>query len=429
MARLPSGMVTMLFSDIEGSTRLLEQLGTDAYADALEMHRRIVRAALDDHGGVEVGTHGDAFLCAFREAGDAVAAAAEIQRGHAAHRWPSGTVLRVRVGLHTGEPLLTGDNYVGLDVHRAARVMSAGHGGQVLLSEATAELVRDHLPRDVTLRDLGEHRLKDLSEPQRLQDLVIGGLDSRFPPLETLGRRPSNLPVAAHRLIGRERELSEITRGLGERETRLLTLTGPGGTGKTRLAMEAAAQLVETFDDGVFAVLLAAVRDPELVLPTIAQTLGLREQSGETIEATLSAYLASRRVLLVLDNLEQVVSAAPGVAAVLAAAPGVSIIATSREPLNISHERTYEVMPLPAPDDAEAMDARGHSSTTRSSSSSSAHEPRRLISPSPTRTPARWPRSALPWRDCRSRSSWQRRACASSRRTRSARGSTGRSAS
>jgi predicted ATPase len=235
--------------------------------------------------------------------------------------------------------------------------MSAGHGGQALLSHATAELVRADLPRAVTLRDLGEHRLKDLSEPQRLHDLVIDGLDCRFPPLKTLGHRPSNLPVAAHRLIGRERELAEITRGLGERETRLLTLTGPGGTGKTRLAIEAAAQLVETFDDGVFAVFLAAVRDPELVMTTIAQTLGLREQPGETIEATLSAYLESRTVLLVLDNLEQVVSAAPDVARILAAAPGASVLATSREPLNVSHERTYEVTPLPAPHEAEGMDA------------------------------------------------------------------------
>jgi predicted ATPase/class 3 adenylate cyclase len=317
--QLPTGTVTFLFTDIEGSTRLLEEVGGEAYAVALGEHRRVLRGAFARHGGVEVDTEGDAFFVAFTRASDGVAAAAEAQDAL------GGGTVRVRMGLHTGEPLLVGDNYVGIDVHRAARVMAAGHGGQVLLSEQTARMLDG-----VHLRDLGEHRLKDLAAPVRL--FQVG--PEQFPPLKTL--HSTNLPVQPTPLIGRERELAEAGELL--KEHRFLTLTGPGGTGKTRLALQLAAEAVEDYPDGVWWVPLQALRDPLLVLPTIAQVLGAQED--------LPAYIASKRLLVLLDNVEQLIDCAPELAALLAACPNLKLLTTSRERLQLSGEHEYSVLPL-----------------------------------------------------------------------------------
>jgi predicted ATPase/class 3 adenylate cyclase len=329
---LPTGTVTFLFTDVEGSTRLLQELGA-AYADVLEEHERIVRYALAGHAGAEVDTQGDAFFAAFAGARDAVAAAEEIQRGLAE------TVTRVRIGLHTGEAELRGERYVGIDVHRAARICSAAHGGQVLMSQATHDLV------DAETHDLGEHRLKDLLAPQRLYQLVVPGLPDDFPPPQTLERRRTNLPIQATPLVGRERELEEA-RALLLRGGRLLTLTGPGGTGKTRLALQLAADAVDTFDDGVFFVDLSAVREVELVLPAVAQAVGVRDASGSSVAPQLAEFFGSRRTLVVLDSVEQVVDSAPELGRLLAACPGLELVATSRVALRLTGEQEFPVPPL-----------------------------------------------------------------------------------
>jgi predicted ATPase/class 3 adenylate cyclase len=354
MAELPTGTITLLFTDIEGSTRLLQRAG-DAYAGLLDEHRRLLDEAFRRHRGVVVDSEGDAFFVAFASAKDAVAGAADAQHALAAHEWGDDREIRVRMGLHTGEPRVVERRYVGLDVHHAARVMAAGHGGQVLVSEATRALLDDA----IHLRDLGEHRLKDLSRPQRLYQLELDGLPSEFPPLKTLDNRPTNLPVQPNELIGRERELEEaaalLTNGL-----RVLTLTGTGGTGKTRLALQLAAEVVEAFPNGVFFVSLAPVRDWELVAPTIARTLGLREQAGETVVETLDGYLADKELLLVLDNFEQVLAAAPAVAGLSASSPGLKLLVTSRTPLRLSGERTYPVPPLELPESVRLFAERAH---------------------------------------------------------------------
>ena len=352
MAEPPSGTVTLLFSDIERSTRLLQRTG-DAYAGLLAEHRRILREAFAGHDGFEVDSEGDAFFVAFEAANDAAAAAAEAQLALARHDWPDGNELRVRMGLHTGEPRPAAGRYVGLDVHAAARVMAAGHGGQVLVSEATRALLDDRYQ----LRDLGEHRLKDLSGTQHIYQLQVEGLPADFPPLKTLENRPTNLPVQSNAFVGRERELKEAGELLGRADVRLLSLTGAGGAGKTRLALQLAAAAIEQYTDGVFFVSLAPVRDWELVVPTIAQTLGLREQPGETVLETLTEYLRDRRMLLVLDNFEQVVPAAAALSGLLASDPALSLLVTSRTPLRVSAERTYAVPPLALPDTGRMWDA------------------------------------------------------------------------
>jgi predicted ATPase len=309
--------VTFLFTDIEGSTRLLQKLG-DRYAEVLNEHRRVLREAFQRHGGVEVDTQGDAFFYAFAKATDAVRAS---QEGQAAL---AGSEVLVRMGLHTGEPLLTDDGYVGVDVHRAARICSAAHGGQTLLSETTARLI------DADLRDLGEHRLKDLERPLRLYQ--VGSRN--FAPVRTLNA--SNLPVPASTLVGRERECRELSDVL--REHRLVTVVGPGGSGKTRLALEVAAAMIDEFKDGVFWVPLAAVSEPDLVEATIARTVDVTDG--------LATYLARRQVLLLLDNFEQLIGAAPGLGELLAASPGLKFLITSREPLQLSGEWEYAVPPM-----------------------------------------------------------------------------------
>ena len=318
---LPTGTVTFLFTDIERSTRLLSELG-DEYADVLAEHHRRIRDAVGRHGGIEMGTQGDGFSVVFPRAASAVAAAADAQRSLAA-----GPV-RVRMGVHTGEPSLTDEGYVGLAVHQAARIAAAGHGGQVVVSETTRAL----LDGEFELRDLGEHRLKDIGATVRLFQL---GRD-QFPPLRSLSQ--GRLPIDAPPLLGRKRELGELLRLLGKERVRLVTLTGPGGIGKTSLAVAAAAELVESFDDGVGLVELAAIREPSLVLAHIAESLG-----GE---GDAAAQLGNRELLLVLDNLEQVISVAPEIAGLLSSAPNLSLVVTSREPLRIADEREFPLRPL-----------------------------------------------------------------------------------
>ena len=329
MREQPSGSVTFVFTDIEGSTRLMRELGEETYRDVLAEHRRVVRDAFAS--GYEVDEEGDAFFYAFPSAGTAVMAVEQAMRG--LERGP----IRIRVGIHTGEPVLDPPKYVGLDVHRAARVMAAGHGGQVLLSESTRALLED----GVHVRDLGEHRLKDLSGPQRLYQL---GADE-FPPLKTLHQ--TNLPVTPTQLVGREREVEELLELLRGEDASVVTLTGAGGSGKTRLVMQAAAEAAEEYDDGVWFVGLAALTDVDLVAPTIAQTFGLREGSGRTYRDVLGDYLRTRRLLLVLDNLEQLLpDVAPVIADLAAEFAGLDVLATSREPLRIGAEREYPVPPL-----------------------------------------------------------------------------------
>jgi predicted ATPase/class 3 adenylate cyclase len=344
----PTGTVTFLFTDIEGSTRLTEKLG-EGWPPLLERHRQIARRSWAQHGGLEISTEGDSFFVVFRSAVSAVAAAAQAQRDLAAEPWPREADIRVRMGLHTGEGLLGGGSYVGIDVHRAARIASAGHGGQVLLSASTFALLEGSAawPPGVTARDLGEHGLKDLSRPERIYELGIAGLRADFPPLRTLNAVRNNLPGQLTSFLGRDRELEEAQHLLAQ--TRLLTLLGPGGTGKTRLALQTAAAAADSYPDGVYFVPLGMVTAAALVLPTLAQSLGLAEPGPRPVER-LATYLATRKVLLLLDNFEQVIDAAPAVADLLARAPQLSVIITSRSALRVYGEREYHVPPLRVPD-------------------------------------------------------------------------------
>jgi predicted ATPase/class 3 adenylate cyclase len=331
---LPTGTVTFLFSDVEGSTRLLDELGSHEYATALAEHRQVMRNAFARHGGVEVDTQGDAFFAAFPTADGAVAAATDIQQALA-----DGPV-RVRIGLHTGAPYLAPEGYVGADVHRAARIAAAGHGGQVLISAATRSLV------SANVTDLGEHRLKDLSAPERIYQ--VGS--EQFPPLKSLRR--TNIPVPPTAFVGREQELQELLRLLAG--TRLLTLTGPGGTGKSRLALQAAGAAAERFPDGIYWVPLAALRDPRLVLEETARAVGAADG--------LVAHIADKAMLVVLDNFEHLMQAAGGLATLLAACPNLRLLVTSRELLRLPGEQAYPVPPLRAHDGRALFVARARAS-------------------------------------------------------------------
>ena len=345
---LPTGTVTFLFTDIEGSTRLLQELG-DRYAAVRDEHAAIVRRAVAEAGGVEVSTEGDSFFVAFPSPLGAVRAAVAAQRGLAAHDWPAGRSVRVRMGLHTGEGVLGGDNYVGIDVNRAARIAAAGHGGQVIVSDATRGLVTRALPEGVSFRDLGLHRLKDIVLPEHLHDLVVEGLRADFPPPRTLDARRDNLPVQLTSLVGRKEEIAEV-KALLDR-TRLVTLSGPGGVGKTRLAVAVAQRLHDRFAAGIVFVPLAAVTRPEQVMAGIARAVGADLAGTRAPLEALAEQLGDGRWLLVLDNLEQVLDAASDLGELLARCPGVAILATSRTVLRLRAERAYPVTPLSLPAD------------------------------------------------------------------------------
>ena len=341
--------VTLFFSDIEGSTRLLQRVGR-AYAGLLETHHAIVRSATGECHGREIDTAGDGFFLVFPAAREAVAAAVLAQRRLHATAWPEGVQVRVRMGMHTGQPVLGGSGYVGLDVHRAARICATAHGGQVLLSASTRNLVEGDLPVGAALRDLGPHRLKDLHEPEHLYQLDIDDLASEFPPLGGAAPRLNNFSGAPTVLIGREAEVAEIRALVGRPEVRALTLTGPGGTGKTRLALAAAVAAAEAFENGAWFVPLASIREPGLVGPTIARALGIAERPNASVLECLAGSLAARSTLLVLDNFEQVTDAAPLIADLLAACPQLKVLATSRGILRIRSEHEYPVAPLALPE-------------------------------------------------------------------------------
>lgn len=349
MSELSSGTVTFLFTDIEGSTQLLQRL-KEQYASLLRTHHQIITDAITNHHGQVVDTQGDSFFAVFPRAIDALHAVVEAQRTLTSYDWQEGTPVRVRMALHTGEPLKDAGRYVGIDVHRAARIGSAGHGSQILLSQTTKALVEHQLPEDVTLRDLGGHYLKDLPGPQPIFQLVISGLTNDFPPLKTLEVLPNNLPVQLTSFIGRETQLAEIKHLFGT--THLLTLTGVGGTGKTRLAHKMGSDVIEDFKDGVWLVELAPLSNPELVPQAIAAALNLREQPGQSLTDLLKDYLSRKKLLLILDNCEHLIDACAQMASVLLhAAPSLKILATSREALGIGGEAPYPVpsLSLPAP--------------------------------------------------------------------------------
>jgi predicted ATPase/class 3 adenylate cyclase len=349
--------MTFLFTDIEGSTSLLLRIGEDAYAQVLSDHHSLIRSALAAHGGIELTMMGDGFFAGFTSPRECAAAVLAMQHALEAHRWPEGQQIRVRMGVHTGEAEETVAGPVGLDVHRAARIAAVAHGGQILLSETAAALVRDSLPDGAALTDLGVHRLRDLGRPERLFQLAGAGLRAEFPPLQSLGNptMPNNLPAELSTFIGRDRELKDV-RSLVE-SSRLVTLTGAGGSGKTRLGLQAAAELLDGTGDGVWLVELAGVADPGAVPASIASVLGVTAQNGRPVLDTLADALVPQRPLIVLDNCEHLIDACALTAdAILRHCPQVHLLVTSREPLGISGETVYRVpsMSLPAEDETAA---------------------------------------------------------------------------
>jgi predicted ATPase/class 3 adenylate cyclase len=350
---LPSRTVTFLFSDIEGSTRLEQAVGTARYGQLRERHREILRAAFAAHDGAEQSTEGDSFFVVFQSAREAVAAAVEGQRAITAEPWPDDAVIRVRMGLHSGEAGIAGGSLVGLDINRAARIAGVANGGQILVSDATRALVTGDLAGDLHLRDLGEHRLRDLTAPEHLAQVDAEGLPSEFRVLRSLDARPNNLPTQLTTFVGRERELAEALDALAR--TRLLTMTGPGGTGKTRLSLQVAAAAADDFPDGVWFVALEPVRDPELVAPTIARVLGATSSSTRAPIDVLVELIGVTRQLIVLDNFEQVIAGAPVIAELLRQCANVTVLVTSRAPLRVSGEHEYPVPGLPTPPDVSQL--------------------------------------------------------------------------
>ena len=344
---LPTGTVTFLFSDIEGSTRLVQQIG-DRYTPILETQQRLLRGAFEAHGGVELGTEGDSFFVVFPTAPQAVAAAVTAQRVIAAYAWPDDATIRIRMGLHTGEGTLGGDNYIGLDVNRAARIAGVAYGGQVLISESTRSLVEPTLEQGMSLLDLGAHRLKDLLRPERIFQVVHPELRSEFPALATLSSRPNNLPTQTSEFLGREQALAAIGELL-DGGARLVTLTGPGGMGKTRLSLQVAAARLDTFKDGLYFVDLAPIRQPDRAFEEAVRVVGLQGASDQRPLDVLKQQLETKHMLLILDNLEQVMDVADGVAELQQSCPRLVVLVTSREALRVRGERVFPVLPLSLP--------------------------------------------------------------------------------
>ena len=339
----PPATVTMLFSDIEGSTALLARLGS-RYPEVLDEHKAILRDAWAASGGTELGTEGDSFFVRFPGAVAGVTAAVAAQRGVQQREWTDGFEIRIRIGLHTGEPMEQADGLVGMDVHRAARIAASAHGGQIVLSDSTRALVVGHLPAGVRLVDLGEVRLKDLSEPERLSQLNVDGLLQDFPPLRTLGTA-SSLPETWTQMVGRERELRMLEEVLDRPRTRLVTVVGPGGSGKTRIAIELAALVTARFPDGVHFVPLATVADAAPMWAAVA--LALNIPTGEDRRLATLDYVKHSRALLVLDNLEQIATADHVVRDILEVSSAVTILATSRRPLHVMGEQEFHLGGLP----------------------------------------------------------------------------------
>ena len=359
---LPTGTVTFLFTDIEGSTRLVQAFG-DAYPPLLEQHHDIVRSAVEANDGLVVSTEGDSFFAVFPVAPAALAAAVQAQLALERHPWPDGASIRVRIGVHTGEGRLGAGSYVGVDVHRGARIGAAGHGGQVLLSASAAQLCRHDVPPGASLVDLGKHRLKDLLQPERVFQVSHPALQVEFPPLKTLTGRPNNLPMQTSELVGREEALRAIREQLADPSVRLLTLIGPGGIGKTRLAVQIGAEQADLMTDGVYFVDLSPVTDADAAFDAVARAVGV-SGSGRPLDL-VREHLASRRVLLLLDNLEQVIDAADGIAELLRSSPDLRIIVTSRQALRIRGEQLFPVPPLSLPAAASSADAVASSEAGR----------------------------------------------------------------
>jgi len=347
---LPTGTVTFLRTDVEGSMVLARRLGS-AWDDVNARHHKRIRDAVESHEGTIVRTEGDAVFAVFAEAGAAVTAAADAQRALSLEAWPEGALLRVRMGLHTGEAHHSGDDYGGFDVNRAARVASVGHGGQVVLSETTAALVTDALPDGVALRDLGRYVLKDVPRAERLSQLEMAGLSNDFPPLRTSAERMGNLPVRVTSFVGRDRDLVGLVE-LAE-DVRLITLTGPGGIGKTSLAVEVARLLEPRFVDGAWFVSLASIEDPSQVKAAIAHGIGLYDGPDRAAASALLSFMSDRSMVVIIDNMEHLLTAADEVAAVVHASPASRILVTSRAPLRIAGEREVAVAPLV--DDASVL--------------------------------------------------------------------------
>ena len=350
----PDGTITFLFTDIEGSTRLWERF-PDVMPTALARHDALLRQSLEAYEGYIFKTVGDAFFAAFSDPVKALKAAIEIQTQLQTEAWqssglPSGISIKVRITLHTGVAQQRDQDYFGPTLNRLARILSAGHGGQILLSEATAGLVSNFLPLGTELRDMGQRRLKDLPSPEQIFQVVVPGLSTEFPPLKTLDNRPIMLPAPPTSFIGRTQEVGAVRNLLRQPQVRLLSLTGPGGTGKTRLSLEVAAGLVDEFEDGVFFVALAAISEISLVPSAIAQTLNIKEKSDQILLETLKTYLQKKQLLLVLDNFEQILEAAPIVSELLSAAPRLKVLVSTREALYLYGEQEFEVPPLALPD-------------------------------------------------------------------------------
>ena len=347
-ASLRAGTITFLFTDIEGSTQLLGELG-QRYADLLAAHHRLLRGLFEQWGGQVVDTQGDAFFVAFPRARDAVSAALAAQRTVMSHPWPEGVAVRVRMGLHTGEPLSAETGYVGIDVHRAARICATAHGGQMLISAATRELIEDDLPEGVSLRDLGEHRLRDLARPQHLFQVAAQDMPMEFPPLRSLDNLPHNLPIQLTSFVGRGREIAEVRERLAT--ARQLTLTGTGGVGKTRLALEVAARVLEDFHDGVWWVDLSTLSEVALLPQAVAAILNVQEETGRPLTASLADYLLHKKVLLILDNCEHLAEACAQLTeSLLRRCPDLRVLATSRETLGMAGEAVYRVPSLSLPE-------------------------------------------------------------------------------